>query len=70
MLIRLRRYMLVGDANDSCRLMVGKSMASPPLSCTPRLTASSSYGTLAWHRLKLEYVLMIPTMGRDSASSL
>lgn len=62
--------MLVGLEKDSCRLMVGKSMARPPWSWTPRLTASMSCGTLAWQGLKLEYVLTMPTMGRDSASSL
>lgn len=69
-LIKFRRYMLVGAAKDSCRLMVGKSRASPPASWTPRLTASTSWGTVAWQGLKDEYVLTMPTMGRDSASSL
>ncbi len=68
MLIKFLRYMLVGDANDSWRLMVGKSIARPPFSCTPRFTASMSCGMLAWHGLKLEYVFTIPMMGRDSAS--
>lgn len=30
MAIRFRRYMLVGAVNISCKLIVGKSMASPP----------------------------------------
>lgn len=70
MLMRFRKYMLVGAEKLSCRLIVGKSTARPPPSWTPRLTASRSCGMLAWHGLKLEYVLTMPTMGRDRASSL
>lgn len=61
--------MLVGLEKDSCREMVGNSIASPPLRWTPRFAASMSCGTLAWHGLNCENVLMIPMIGRERASS-
>ena len=49
--IRLRRYMLVGNENDSCKEIVGNSIGRPPANITPRLSASTILGTLAWHAL-------------------
>ena len=49
--IRLRRYMLVGCANDSCSDTTGNSIGRPPASITPRLTASMSCGALPWQGL-------------------
>jgi hypothetical protein len=47
-LIKLRRNMLVGAEKLSATLMVGKSIASPPASCTPLLAASMSCRVLPW----------------------
>ena len=49
--IRLRRYMLVGEAKLSCSEMVGNSIGRPPASMIPRLSASSSCGMLPWQGL-------------------
>ena len=48
MLIKLRKNMLVGAEKLSATLIVGKSIASPPASCTPLLAASMSCGVLPW----------------------
>src|SRR5664279_5516837 len=69
MAIRLRRNMLVGQANDSWIAIVGNSIGRPPASMTPRLIASTSLGTLPWQALKSLKVLAMPTIGRASASS-
>ena len=68
--IMLRRYMLVGNANDSCSVMTGNSTGSPPASMTPRFTASINSGTVRWHALKPLNVFVMPMMGRSSASSV
>lgn len=52
MLIKLRRNMLVGAEKLSATLMVGKSIANPPASCTPLLAASMSCGVLPWPMLR------------------
>ena len=44
--IRLRRYMLVGCANDSPIEIVGNTKGIPPSCITPRFTASIICGTL------------------------
>ena len=49
--IRLRRNMLVGCAKDSWSEIVGNGTGSAPASITPRLTASTRSGTVAWHAL-------------------
>ena len=67
--MRLRRNMLVGLAKDSWMEIVGNSIGSPPASITPRFTASIRRGTLPWHGLKSLKVLVMPTIGRSSASS-
>jgi hypothetical protein len=51
MAIRLRRYMEVGQAKDSCSEMVGKATGRPPAISTPRFTASTICGTVAWQAL-------------------
>ena len=43
--------MLVGKAKASCNEIVGNSIGKPPASMTPRFTASTSFGTLAWQAL-------------------
>jgi hypothetical protein len=68
--IRLRRYMLVGWAKDSCSVITGNSTGSPPASITPRFTASISSGTLRWQALKPLKVLVMPMIGRSRASSV
>ena len=68
--IRLRRNIEVGCANDSCSVMVGNSTGNPPASITPRFTASINSGTLRWQALNPLKVLVMPTIGRSSASSL
>ncbi len=68
--IMLRRYMLVGNANDSCSVITGNSTGSPPASITPRFTASISSGTLRWQALNPLNVFVMPMMGRSSASSV
>ena len=49
--IRLRRNMLVGWENVSCTDTVGNEIGSAPASITPRRTASTRLGMLAWHAL-------------------
>jgi len=49
--------------------MVGNSIGRPPASMTPRFTASIRRGTLPWQGLKSENVLVMPMIGRSSASS-
>lgn len=67
--IRFRRYMLVGCAKLSCRLIVGNGTGSAPESITPRSTALMSEATFPWHGLKPDEVSMMPMMGLSSASS-
>ena len=67
--MRFRRYMLVGCAKLSCKLIVGNGIGSAPESITPRSTALINEGTFPWHGLKPDEVSMIPMMGRSSASS-
>ncbi len=43
--IRLRRYIEVGELNDSWMLIVGKSRARPPACSIPRRTAAIRFGT-------------------------
>lgn len=50
-LIKFLKNILVGCANDSCNVIVGKSIARPPANCTPRFVASMSCGTFAWQGL-------------------
>jgi hypothetical protein len=49
--IRLRRYMLVGCAKDSCSDTTGNCTGSPPAISTPRFTPSMMSGTLRWQAL-------------------
>ncbi len=67
--IRLRRNIEVGLAKDSWMEIVGNSIGRPPASITPRFTASISRGTLPWQGLKSLKVLVMPMIGRSSASS-
>lgn len=59
MLIRLRRNMLVGAEKLSATLMVGKSIASPPASCTPLLAASMSCGVFPWPMVRVQRMFVL-----------
>src|SRR5258708_2175176 len=50
--------------------MVGNTNGMPPSCITPRFTASMICGTLPWQGLKSLWVLVMPMMGRSSASSV
>lgn len=68
--IKFRKYMLVGWAKLSWRLIVGKTTGRAPDSIIPRSSALIKDAILPWHGLKPDEVSMIPMIARSRALSV